>query len=188
MIGLGENVLIPYAHVVLAIVPFKGLDGAKTRLAAVLSAERVLAACRGAACIGQTLLVTPAPGFAPRGVEVLVDSGAGHAEAIALAFADARARRGALVVMADCPLVDSPSLDALARAAAPLALAPARDGGVNALALQAGSFFVPRFGVPVDEMVATARAAGLEPTLVEDPALALDLDRPEDYELALARL
>jgi 2-phospho-L-lactate guanylyltransferase len=184
---------------VLAIVPFKGLDGAKTRLAAVLSAderaqlaaqllERVLAACRGAACIGQTLLVTPVPGLAPPGVDVLVDSGVGHAEAIALAFADARARRGALVVMADCPLADSSALEALARAAEPLALAPARDGGVNALALQAGSSFVPRFGVPVDEMVATARAAGLEPTLVDNPALALDVDRPEDYELALARL
>jgi 2-phospho-L-lactate guanylyltransferase len=184
---------------VLAIVPFKGLDGAKSRLAAVLSAEeraqlaaelleRVLAACRGAACIGQTLLVTPARGSAPHGVDVLVDRGAGHAEAIALAFADARARRGALVVMADCPLVDSYALDALARAAEPLALAPARDGGVNALALQAGSSFIPRFGVPVDEMVATARAAGIEPAIVEDERLSLDVDRPEDYERALSRL
>jgi 2-phospho-L-lactate guanylyltransferase len=184
---------------VLAIVPFKGLDGAKTRLAAVLSSderaqlarqllERVLAACREAACIRETLLVTPAPGSAPTGVPVLVDSGTGHADAISLALADQRARAGAIVVMADCPLVTPDALEVLAGAADPLALAPARDGGVNALALQAGTPFVPRFGVPVEEMVAAARAAGLEPALVEDPALALDVDRPEDYELVLARL
>jgi 2-phospho-L-lactate guanylyltransferase len=184
---------------VLAIVPFKGFDGAKRRLAAVLSPderahlaeqllERVLAACKGAACIRETLLVTPAPGSAPAGVDVLVDSGDGHPDAIALAFGDPRAGDGALVVMADCPLVDADALDALARAARPLALAPARDGGVNALALRGDTFFVPRFGVPLEEMVAAARAAGLEPTIVEDPALALDVDRPEDYEEALTRL
>jgi 2-phospho-L-lactate guanylyltransferase (CobY/MobA/RfbA family) len=77
-------------------------------------------------------------------------------------------------------------LDALARAARPLALAPARDGGVNALALTAVNGFLPRFGVPVETTVAEARAAGLEPILVNDPALALDVDRPEDYELLLA--
>jgi 2-phospho-L-lactate guanylyltransferase len=184
---------------VLAIVPFKGLDGAKARLAAVLSPderaelaeqllERVLAACKGAACIRETLLVTPAPGSAPARVDVLVDSGDGHAAAIALAFADSRARDGALVVMADCPLVDADALDALARAARPLSLAPARDGGVNAVAIRAGTSFVPRFGVPLDEMIAAARATGLDPTVVEDPALALDVDRPEDYEEALASL
>jgi 2-phospho-L-lactate guanylyltransferase (CobY/MobA/RfbA family) len=59
---------------------------------------------------------------------------------------------------------------------------------VNALALQAGSSFIPRFGVPVDEMVATARAAGIEPAIVEDERLSLDVDRPEDYERALSRL
>jgi 2-phospho-L-lactate guanylyltransferase (CobY/MobA/RfbA family) len=32
-------------------------------------------------------------------------------------------------------------------------------------------------------MVAEARAAGLEPAAVDHPALALDVDRPEDYEL-----
>ena len=34
--------------------------------------------------------------------------------------------------------------------------------------------------------MAEARAAGLEPVVVDDPALALDVDRPEDYELLLA--
>ena len=179
----------------LAIVPFKGLDGAKTRLAAALDAEqrgqlaaemleRVLAACKGAACIRRTLLVTPHPSALGGADEVLADAGTGHADAVALALADPRARDGALVVMADCPLVEPESLDALAAAARPLALAPAQDGGVNALALRRMDGFVPRFGVPAETMAAATRASGLEPVLVTDPRLAFDVDEPVD----LARL
>ena len=182
----------------LAIVPVKGRDGAKTRLAPRLSAEerarlvagmldRVLSACAEAESIGRTLLVTPDPWPAREGVDVLVDGGTGHADAVALALADPRAAAGALVVMADCPLATAASLDALARAARPLALAPARDGGVNALALAPVDGFRPRFGVPAGVTLAAARAAGLEAVVVDDPALALDVDRPEDYELLLAR-
>jgi 2-phospho-L-lactate guanylyltransferase (CobY/MobA/RfbA family) len=85
--------------------------------------------------------------------------------------------------MADCPLVTAKSLEALAAAARPLALAPARDGGVNALALETVNGFRPRFGVPVEAMLEAGRAVGLEAVVVDDPALALDIDRPEDYEL-----
>lgn len=183
-----------YAHRVLAIVPVKGLDGAKTRLAPVLSAEQrgrlvvemlehVLGACAEAAAITRTLLVTPDPSLGRHGTEMLVDAGTGHADAVALALADPRARPGALVVMADCPLVTAASLDALATAARPLALAPARDGGVNALALRPVDGFRPQFGVPAETTIARARSAGLEPAVVEDPGLALDVDLPEDYEL-----
>jgi 2-phospho-L-lactate/phosphoenolpyruvate guanylyltransferase len=179
---------------VLAIVPIKGLGGAKTRLAPVLSdeararlveemLERVLAACREASAIARTLLVTPDPSLADDSVDVLVDEGRGHAEAVELALADQRAAGGALVVMADCPLVTAASLDALAAAARPLALAPSRDGGVNAVALRVVNGYRPRFGVPVEAMLEAGRAAGLDPVVVDDPALALDIDRPEDYEL-----
>ncbi|MGH3022685.1 MAG: NTP transferase domain-containing protein, partial [Gaiellaceae bacterium] len=131
----------------LGIVPVKGLDGAKTRLAPRLSGaeraklvvemlDRVLAACQEAGAIERTLLVTPDPALARGRADVLVDGGTGHADALALALADPRAAGGALVVMADCPLVTAEALDALVEAARPLALAPARDGGVNALALR----------------------------------------------------
>jgi 2-phospho-L-lactate/phosphoenolpyruvate guanylyltransferase len=182
---------------VLGIVPVKGLDSAKTRLAPRLSAterarlvvemlDTVLAACADAGAIERTLLVTPDSRLARDGLDVLIDAGTGHAEALALALADPRAAEGALVVMGDCPLVTARSLDALARAARPLALAPARDGGVNALALTAVNGFAPRFGIPAETSVAEARAAGLAAVVVEDPALALDIDRPEDYDLLLA--
>lgn len=183
----------------LAIVPFRGLDGAKTRLAAVLPPEerarlaqemleRVLVACEGASSIRRTLLVTPDPSARRSGVDVLVDDGTGHAAAVALALADPRAQDGAVVVMADCPLVEPESLDALAAAARPLALVPARDGGVNALALRDPAAFRPVFGVPAADTVARARAVGIEPAILDDERLSLDVDRPEDYELALARL
>jgi 2-phospho-L-lactate/phosphoenolpyruvate guanylyltransferase len=183
----------------LAVVPVKGRDGAKTRLAPLLRPEertqlvldmleRVLEACAGAKSITGTLLVTPDPGFTRAGVDVLRDEGTGHADAIALALRDERASEGALVVMADCPLVRSASLDALAAAAAPLALAPSRDGGVNALALRTVNGFVPPFSVPVEETIGAARAAGLETAVVADPLLALDVDRPDDYEAMLACL
>ena len=183
----------------LAVVPVKGRDGAKTRLAPLLPPEertrlvldmleRVLGACAEAKAIMGTLLVTPEPGFAPVGVEVLQDAGTGHADAIAAALRDKRARAGVLIVMADCPLVRPESLDALATAARPLALAPSRDGGVNALALRPVDGFAPTFGVPVEETLAAARAAGIDPAVLDDPLLALDVDRPEDYEAMLACL
>ena len=179
----------------LAIVPFKGLDGAKTRLSAALSPderarlalemlERVVVACEGASFILRTLLVTPDPGLRRPGVDLLVDSGTGHANAIALALADPRAEGGAVVVMADCPLVEPDSLDALVAAARPLAFVPARDGGVNALAIQDPTLFSPRFGTQAEDMIAGARVAGLEPTIVDDDRLSLDVDRPEDLALA----
>jgi 2-phospho-L-lactate/phosphoenolpyruvate guanylyltransferase len=179
----------------LAIVPFKGLDRTKTRLAAVLSREerarlavdmleRVLDACANATSIRRTLLVTPDPGLGRDGVDVLVDEGTGHAAAVKLALADRRARNGAIVVMADCPRVTSDSLDALVEAARPLALAPARDGGVNAVALRNPSAFTPTFGIPAHEMVTAARSVGLEPVVVADERLSLDVDRPEDLAFA----
>jgi 2-phospho-L-lactate guanylyltransferase len=182
-----------YAHSILAIVPFKGLDGAKSRLAAHLGAderarlalemlERVLAACEGSPAITRTLLVTPNADSAPASVETLVDAGTGHADAIEQALADPRAAKGALVVMADCPFVTAEALDELADAARPVALGRAADGGVNALALRAPDVFAPAFGVPdaAAVTIARARAAGIEPEVRDDPRLALDVDRPED--------
>jgi 2-phospho-L-lactate guanylyltransferase len=190
-----------YAHAVLAIVPAKPLDGAKSRLAPVFSPEgravlartmleNVLSACANSAAVTRMLVVTPEPALVPNGHEVLVDDGAGHAQAIALALAEPRDEEGVLVVMSDCPLLRADSLDRLAEAAEPVALAPARDGGLNALAVRGPLTFEPVFGVPeaAARTAEQARAAGAEPTLIDDPLLALDFDRPEDVTaLILAR-
>ena len=150
--------------------------------------ERGVAACAQPDAITETLLVTPDPGVAPAGIDVLRDAGTGHADALAAALRDERAGEGVLVVMADCPLVRAESLDALAAAARPLALAPSRDGGVNALALRPLNGFVPSFGIPVETTLAAALAAGFDAAVIDDPLLALDVDRPEDYEAMLACL
>ena len=185
----------------LAIVPVKGLEGAKSRLSPLLSpAERarlvrsmldgVLAACAEASAVDATLVVTPDPGLAPAGVALLVDEGTGHGPALAAALADPRARGGVLVVMADCPLASPESLDRLAAAARPAALVPAADGGMNAVALCRAGLFEPAFGVPgsAETTIERARAAGIEPAIVEDPLLALDVDRPSDLEALQASI
>jgi 2-phospho-L-lactate/phosphoenolpyruvate guanylyltransferase len=177
---------------VLAIVPVKGRDG-KKRLEGVLSAaERtrlveamladVLAACERAASVSSVLVVTPDPEVVPERVDVLVDEGAGHAAALERALADERTADGALVVMADCPLVSPESLDRLVEEAAPVALAPARDGGINALALRSRIPFEPGFGLAdaAAVTVARARASGVAVVVVDDPALAFDVDHPAD--------
>jgi 2-phospho-L-lactate guanylyltransferase len=179
---------------VLAIVPVKGLDGAKTRLAEVLSASEradlvvtmldcVLEACSESEAVRETLVVTPDPRVA-RGDDMLIDEGAGHAPAIARALADARARAGAIVVMADCPLVLPEAIDRLAAAAEPVAIARASDGGMNALALRDPSAFEPAFGVRHSALRTEkrARAAGIDAVVVDDPLLAFDVDRPADLE------
>ena len=168
----------------------KSADGSpdlETQVTLMNARVDVLAACGESDAIARTPTRHARSEPRPDGVDLLVDAGRGHAEAVTLALADDRAADGALVVMADCPLVTAESLDALAAAARPLALAPARDGGVNAVALRTVNGFRPLFGVPVETMVEAGRAAGLDPVPVHDPALALDVDRPEDYELLLTR-
>jgi 2-phospho-L-lactate guanylyltransferase len=177
---------------VLAVVPVKRLEAAKARLAPVLPAEAraalvlrmldtVLAACAAASSVRDVLVVSPDPALG-RGADVLVDDGEGQGAAVALALRDPRARAGALVVMADCPLASAASLDALAAAADPLALVRSRDGGTNALAVTDPLVVEPVFGTAgsAAATVRRARAAGLEPAVLADPALAFDVDRPSD--------
>lgn len=176
----------------LAVVPVKGLEGAKSRLAPALSPaaradlvarmlERVLAACDEAASVDDLLVVTPQPELAP-GRDVVVDEGLGQGPAVALGLRDPRARDGVLVVMADCPLVTAAALDRLVAAARPLALVPAADGGTNALALSDPGLLEPAFGVAGSATVTVARAhaAGIEPAVLAEATLAFDLDRPAD--------
>jgi 2-phospho-L-lactate guanylyltransferase len=177
---------------VLAVVPVKGPNG-KSRLDGFLSADErarlveamltdVLAACERAGAVTEILVVTPDAALAPDGVDVLIDDGRGHAPAIARALSDLRARAGALVVMADCPLASAAALDALAAAAHPVALAPAADGGVNALALRDLPAFEPAFGMRDAAAITLerARSAGTDAALVDDPRLAFDVDEPAD--------
>lgn len=176
----------------LAIVPVRGRDG-KHRLDGFLSPDEraqlveamladVVAACAEARSVDEILVVTTEPGVVPAGADVLEDDGSGHAAAIARALGDPRARSGALVVMADCPLATAEALDTLSSAARPVALVAAADGGMNALALRTADALEPVFGVrdASRETLERAQAAGVEAVVVEEPGLAFDVDRPAD--------
>jgi 2-phospho-L-lactate guanylyltransferase len=182
---------------VLAIVPVNSPLGAKRRLESVLAWDEraelvavmladVLDACRGARLVRDILVVTPETALAPPDVDVLPDPGRGHAGAVTLGLAHAP-ESGAIVVMADCPLVTPDGLDRLAGAAKPIALAPAQDGGTNALALCPADAVEPAFGLPSGAAVVLERArdAGLRAHVVEDERIALDVDTPEDAQRVL---
>jgi 2-phospho-L-lactate guanylyltransferase len=181
----------------LAIIPVNSPTSAKRRLASLLRAELraglvkamlgdVIEACRESRAVERILVVTPDPALAPPEVEVLVDAGRGHAAAVTVALAQCRAE-GALVVMADCPLVRPETLDLLCDSAHPVAVAPAQDGGTNAIALRPPDILEPAFGVLDGSAVVVQRAErlGVHVAVVDDPLLALDVDRPEDVERVL---
>ena len=181
----------------LAIVPVNAPQAAKRRLEPVLSAEEraelvvlmlqdVIAACQRARRIRGVLVVTPDPSLAPPDVDTVPDPGEGHAAAIDLALGHAPSD-GAIVVMADCPLVLPATLDRLAESARPVALVPARDGGTNALALRPPDAIEPVFGVPdgAKVLIERARRTGIEPVVLEDARLAADVDTPEDLRRVL---
>lgn len=182
---------------VLAIVPVNSPSSAKRRLETLLTPRQradlvramltdVLDACNRARSVDSVLVVTPDPELCPAGVEALIDPGHGHAAAIAAALGR-RPEAGAVVVMADCPLVLPETLDELCDAARPLALCPAQDGGTNALALCPADAIEPVFGVPGGALlnVARAREHGHAAVVIDDPLVALDLDTPEDVRRVL---
>jgi 2-phospho-L-lactate guanylyltransferase len=183
---------------VLAIIPVNSPSSAKRRLRSLLPADQraglvramladVIDACKRAERVSEVLVVTPEPALAPLDVEVLSDRGSGHAAAIAQALADPRAASGALVLMADCPLVRPETLDLVIEEARPLALCPAQDGGTNALALRPANVLEPAFGVPDSAAVTVERARrlGIKAAIIDDPLVALDIDQPDDLQKIL---
>ena len=181
----------------LAVVPVRGRDG-KRRLDGSLSADDrarlvaamladVLAACRRASAVDDVLVVTPDPSIVPVGVRQTTDGGLGHAPALTRALTSAGAEQEVVVLMADCPLVAPSEIDQLAGAAFPIALAPAADEGMNAVALRPAGILEPAFGRPSAAAVTAerARAAGYEPAILDLPGLAFDVDTPRDFRRLL---
>ena len=135
------------------------------------------------------MLVTPDPTLASPGCEVLLDPGNGHASALRSALRDPRAQPGVVIVMADCPLVQPETIDALAGSPSSVTVCPARDGGTNALALRPANVVEPAFGIPggAAAVIERARSAGIEPAVLDDERVALDLDTPEDAARIIER-
>jgi 2-phospho-L-lactate/phosphoenolpyruvate guanylyltransferase len=186
-----------------AVIPVKETTGAKERLAAAVPRylrpglalamlEDVLAAVAGARGLAGIAVVTIDPvvqTLARRyGARILTDAArGGHTAAVAAAARtlQAEGRGGMLQMPGDIPLVTAEEISRLlaaAHAAPSFTIAPSHDDfGSNAV-LVCGPAAVPlTFG---DDSfyphLQAAQACGIEPMIVRQHGIGLDIDRPAD--------
>jgi 2-phospho-L-lactate guanylyltransferase len=184
-----------------AAVPVKEFAGAKQRLASLLTVEQrqaltaamledVLAALAEAPLAGIMVnTVDPlATELARRyGARVVTDGARdGHTGAVtAMARILAAEGHEILTVPGDIPRVTAAEIAAVVEAARPapsVTIVPAHDErGSNAVLCSPPLVMPLRFG---DDSflphLASARALGIEPTILRLPGIALDIDQPED--------
>jgi 2-phospho-L-lactate/phosphoenolpyruvate guanylyltransferase len=187
----------------MILVPVKNLNGAKQRLATMLTQQqRTLLARAMVKDVCHALSEVPShpavalvtsDEYAIRlarqcGFEIIRDDeNLGETEAIAMATLQAE-KRGAdfsLVIPGDIPLVTADEISAVLAAAPPegTVLVPAADGrGTNAILRRPCALIPCRFGN--DSFLphhAAARATQKKLVVLDDlPGIALDVDRPED--------
>ena len=195
----------------VAIVPVGALDGAKSRLGAVLDAEerleltvrlarRTIAAAVAANRVDEVLVITPDDAIRALALELggrpirQRDNGLNHGLVAARDEAVAAGASAILILPIDLPDVTPEAVDAVA---APLddgdrplvAIVPDRHGrGTNALLIAPPEAIDVCFGG--DSALAHeagARSAGARLVVLGGP-LALDLDTPDDLLLAEASL
>jgi len=166
------------------------LEPAARRQLAIANAERAILAAAG---VGHPLVVAGSQEAAALGrrlgAEVLLEAeprGQNPAAAAGIAHALGLGAEAVLVLSSDLPLVTETSLRRVLDAAGaegPVAVAAAATGrgGTNALFLRPPDGLGLHFGDrSLPKFEADAAARGLEFKVVEDPALALDLDEPAD--------
>jgi len=183
------------------IVPHRGLEAAKTRLAPSLSAderealarqllERVLSAAREAC--DDVVVITPsaalAPVVEPSGARLVVQRGMGLNEGLEQARFDALVDDLVTLVIlhGDLPNLHGADVqalvDALPASGPAVAIAPDRAGtGTNGLVLRPPGVISFRFGAgSFAAHLAEAARAGVPVVAVNRAGLAFDLDTPED--------
>src|SRR5205814_1074395 len=192
---------------IVAIIPVGALDGAKSRLGAVLDAEerleltmglgrRTIRAAVAARLIDEVLVITPDDAIRALALKLGArpilqrDSGLNHGVIAARDEATAAGAGAILILPIDLPDVTPDAIDAVAAQLEatdrPLvAIVPDRHGrGTNALLIAPPEAIDVCFGG--DSAIAherAARAAGARLVVLGGP-LTLDLDTPEDLLLA----
>jgi 2-phospho-L-lactate guanylyltransferase len=186
-----------------AVIPVKQLEGAKQRLSAFLSPEErhalavtmmeeVLAALAGAARLAGVALVT----LEPRAVAIarregwrVIEEGArdGHTGSVdgGRRVLAAEGVAGILTLPIDIPAATPAEIDAVLAAHAPapaFTIVPAHDEqGSNTVVVSPPLGVRLRFGDnSYFPHLDAARAAGLAPTIVRQPGIAMDIDHPVD--------
>jgi 2-phospho-L-lactate guanylyltransferase len=178
----------------VAVVPFRLGAPRKSRLSGALSPEErekladqlfahVTAVLSTHSSVARTIVLSP---IEPNldGVCWQADSGRGLNAELETLRNELRAE-GLLVVHADLPFLTAEDVTAMISAAqrTGVAIAPDHSGtGTNAVAIQKDCPFPFAFGG--ESLAAHLAATGGEPTLVRRIGLALDIDRPEDLDLA----
>ena len=181
---------------VWALLPYKGAEGAKRRLAPVLTASEraglvlamvrdVLEALASSASLAGVLLVSRDP-IAQElarefGAEVYADSADDLSGAVVEASRHAQSDRGAsgtLFVPGDVPLIRPEDVDAVLAHHDRVTLVPdANDVGTNAAASSPPNAFEYLFdGKSFKPHIASARRAGIEARIVRRTAFGLDVD------------
>jgi 2-phospho-L-lactate guanylyltransferase len=189
-----------------AAVPVKEFAGAKQRLAPLLTAaQRQALAAAMLEDVLAALIEAPLAGIMVNTVDLLatdlarrygaqvVTDGAhdGHTGAVtAMARILAAEGHDMLTVPGDIPRVTAAEIGAVIEARRPapsVTIVPAHDErGSNAVLCSPPLVMPLRFG---DDSflphVASARALGIEPTIIRLPGIALDIDQPEDVHALL---
>jgi 2-phospho-L-lactate guanylyltransferase len=186
-----------------AVVPIKELDGAKQRLAPLLTpAERralievmmgeVLEAVAGARSLAGILVVTLDPeatALAKRlGARIVTDGAReGHTGSVTagLRLLAREGRGGMITLPADIPAATAQEIDLVVAAHLPapsFTIAPAHDDlGSNAVTCSPSDAVPLRFGDnSYFPHLDAARAKGIEPTVIRQPGIAMDIDHPVD--------
>ena len=186
-----------------AIIPIKELDGAKQRLAPLLTpAQRralievmmgeVLEAVAGAKRLAGILVVTLDPQATAIGQRLgarIVTDGAreGHTGSVTagLRLLAREGRGGMMTVPADIPAATADEIDAVLAAHRPgpsFTISPAHDDlGSNAVICSPPDSVPLRFGDnSYFPHLDAARRCGIEPTILRQPGIAMDIDHPVD--------
>lgn len=191
-----------------AVIPVKEFEGAKHRLSPLLSPERrrllaetmlgdVLDAVAGAKRLAGIMLITLEPrakAMAERlGARVEAEGAReGHTGAVVAGLRIlAREGRGGFITMpGDIPAVRAGEIDAVLAAHKPapsFTISPAHDDlGSNAVICSPPDSVPLRFGEnSYFPHLDAARAQGIEPTVLRQPGIAMDIDHPVDLEMFL---
>ena len=188
---------------VVALIPVKALAEAKGRLASVLAPldrqaltllclHQVLQAVQGSQSVTQALVIGSDDAVHrvahEQGVDWLADPGWDLNESLREGFAHVfrGGADGCLFLPADLPLVTSQEVDRVVGASldlSQLVLAPAHDGGTNAILLPRGMSFQPHMGVGSLALhLEEAQRTGSTTAVEHSPGLAFDVDTPQDLQ------
>lgn len=191
-----------------AIIPVKEFEGAKHRLSDLLSPHErlvlaatmladVLNAVAGCRHLAGVMIVTIDPNATVLGKRIgarIVTDGArdGHTGSVNAGrqILASERRSGMITMPGDIPAVRADEIDAVlsAHLAAPsFTIAPAHDDlGSNAVVCSPPEAVPLRFGDnSYFPHLAAARRQGIEPTVIRQPGIAMDIDHPVDLALFL---